>query len=280
MTFDIPLLLRNLRLFWKFRDYQPKKITAKTVLKWLAQFDSADRASALKLIASVNYLNEAQVKRMLIKQNDTLLRHLSESGIPPRNVIYVSIDAAGSSSAVILNLLRDSCHLERRGCRLLDSRDMLGISQASGEIENGAIVYVDDFSASGSQFARSRDYVAENLIGTFAEFFLVACICEEAMYKLAERRVEARAGCIHSKAERPLHDQGGSLEQAERERLRALCTEIDRRGGLGYAALATNVVLYRNSPNTTPVVLRGNKGQDRFVGVFPRTDDLEVPALR
>jgi hypothetical protein len=279
MTFDIPLLAKNLHLLWKFRDYQPKKITFRTVLTWLAQFDKGDRASALKLIASVNYLNEAEVKRTLIKQNDALLRHLKEAGIPPKNVIYVSIDTAGSSSAVILNLLRDGCHLERRGCRLLDSRDVLGITQASGEIENGAIVYVDDFSGSGGQFARSRDYVAENLIGTFAEFFLVACICEEAMYKLAERRVEARAGCIHSKAERPLHEQGDSLEQSEKERLRAICNEIDRRSGLGYSSLATHVVLYRNCPNTAPVLLRGNKGQDRFIGVFPRTDDLEVPAL-
>src|SRR5687768_2400458 len=113
MTFDLPLLAKNIRLFWKFRDYQPKKITFKTLLSWLSQFDKADRAAALKLIASVNYLNEAEVRRILSKQNDALLRHLNESGIPPKNVIYVSIDTAGSSSAVMLNLLRDASHLER-----------------------------------------------------------------------------------------------------------------------------------------------------------------------
>ena len=33
------------------------------------------------------------------------------------------------------------------------------------------------------------------------------------------------------------------------------------------------VVLYRNAPNTVPVLLRGNVGQD-VVGVLPRTTDL------
>jgi hypothetical protein len=276
---DVRDLAKHLSLWWKFRDYQPQKVTLGTLRTWLNQFDKNDRASVLKILASVDYLNEHEVRKILIAQNDALLRHLRDSNIPAKKIIYISIDDAGSSSSVILNLLRDACHLERRGCRLLDSRDVLGISRLSAEIENGAIIYVDDFSGSEGQFSKSRDFVAENLIGTFAEFFLVACICEEALYKLAERQVEARAGGVHSKAARPLHEQGGSLEQTEKERLRKLCMEIDKRGGLGYGSLATNVVLYRNCPNTVPVLLRGNKGQDTMVGILPRTDDLAVPVL-
>src|SRR5207247_4179106 len=131
---------------------------------------------------SVSYLSERDVKRILVEQNEALIRKLNADGIATKKIIYVSIDTAGSSSAVMLNLLRDACHLERRGCRLLDSRDVLGISQVSAQINGGAIVYVDDFSGSGGQFCRSRDFMSQHLVGAFAEFFLVACICEEAIY--------------------------------------------------------------------------------------------------
>lgn len=279
MLLALSALVKHARLAWRFRDYKPKRVSLTTLRDWINQFDKGDRLTILGVLEKVNYLTERDVRRTLVAQNNAILRQLDSAGIPTKNVVYISIDSAGSSSGVMLNILRDTCHLERRGCRLLDSHDVLGISKMSAEINNGAIVYVDDFSGSGDQFCKSRDFVFENLIGTFAEFFLVACICEEAIYKLAERKVEARSEYIHSKAERPLHEQGHALTRDQKDRLRQLCLEIDKRGGLGYAKMATNVVLYRNCPNTAPVLFRGTKGQDRLIGVFPRTDDLPIPAL-
>jgi hypothetical protein len=49
---------------------------------------------------------------------------------------------------------------------------------------------------------------------------------------------------------------------------------IHSRMGLGFSSMATMVVLYRNAPNTTPLVIRGNLDQRSFVGIFPRTTDL------
>lgn len=278
MLFDLIAQARFARLWWRFKGYTPRAVTFGTLRDWLKQYDKADRDNVLRVLESVDYLSERDVRKALVSQNEALLRKLRAADVPFKNIIFVSIDAAGSSSAVMLHLLRDACHLERRGCKLLDSRDVLGISKASTEINQGAIVYVDDFCATGTQICTSRDFVAEHLIGTFAEFFVVACICEEAIYKLAERKVEARAGYIHSRAERPLHELGSILDAAVKNRLRDLCMSADHKGGLGFEALATNIVLYRNSPNTTPALIRGTKGQ-KVLGVFPRTDDLPVPEL-
>ena len=38
------------------------------------------------------------------------------------------------------------------------------------------------------------------------------------------------------------------------------------------------VVLYRNAPNTVPVMLRGNVNQKPYFGIFPRTIDLPIPS--
>ena len=76
-------------------------------------------------------------------------------------------------------------------------------------------------------------------------------------------------------AERPLHDGCTVLRPDIKKRLRDLCAEISETShGLGYKRLATMVVIYTNAPNHTPLVLRGNPSQNKYIGVIPRTTDL------
>lgn len=174
----------------------------------------------------------------------------------------------------MLNILRDAARLERRGCKFLDSKDIPGLQQITNDLAEGAIVYVDDFAGTGLQFCRSRDYSAQYIVGSFAEFFLLPCVCEEAFYKLGERGVEAYTDRLHSKAERPLHENSTILDPQKKVRLTELCLEIDPKWGLGYQGLATMVVFHRNTPNTVPLVIRGSMGQNPKVGILPRTTDL------
>jgi hypothetical protein len=53
-----------------------------------------------------------------------------------------------------------------------------------------------------------------------------------------------------------------------------VCRRVDRRFSVGYHNLGSMIVYSRNCPNTTPIVLRGTKGQDPFVGILPRTNEL------
>src|SRR5439155_23764590 len=123
-----------------------------------------------------------------------------------------------SSSPVMLNLLRDAANLEKRGCKFVDGKDELGLMKAMTELGEGAIIYVDDFVGTGNQFCEARDFAAKNfVVNTFSEFLLVPAICEEAIYKLSERGIEAFAGHVHSKAERPLHANSGILRLEEKE---------------------------------------------------------------
>ena len=68
---------------------------------------------------------------------------------------------------------------------------MLTIDKKTNELEEGAIVYVDDFAGTGRQFCTTRDNVKENIVGSFVEFLLVPVICEEALYELGKRDIEA-----------------------------------------------------------------------------------------
>jgi hypothetical protein len=205
------------------------------------------------------------------------MKRLSDAGLPPRKLIYVQVHDAGSSSPVMLNLLRDAANLERLGCKFVDGRDTLRLTKTMNELGEGALIYVDDFVGTGNQFCEERDYAAKNfVVNTFSEFLIATSICEEAYYQIGQRGIEAFTGHVHYKAERPLHANSTLFKQEDKERLALMCKGVNSKFALGYKNLATMVVLYRNAPNTVPAVLRGSLNQVPFAGIFPRTTDLPV----
>jgi hypothetical protein len=256
------------------KDYRPASVSTSTVREWLRQFDNGQQRDIVRLFKHIRFLSEDQTRRSLIQQNDILISRLREVGIAYKNLIYVQIHDAGSSSPAILNMLKDHGRLEKLGCRFADSRDALGLNKLTNEVAEGALIYVDDFIGTATQFCEARDFAWRNVVGTFSEFLLAPCICEEALYKLGARSIEAVSCHVHTKAERPLHEHSTLLEPPEKKRLRELCLSISAKGGLGYQDLSTMVIFYRNSPNTTPSIFRGHNNQRPLKGLFPRTTDL------
>jgi hypothetical protein len=176
----------------------------------------------------------------------------------------------------MLNILRDTALLEKRGCKFIDARDVLRFRETTGRLEGGAIIYVDDFIGSASQFTRAREFLNDHILGNFSEFVLLPCICEEAFPILDEQGVEPVAHKIHKKSERPLHAEGDLLPPNMKARLEHLGRKLNSKNSLGFKGLATMVVIYRNSPNSTPLILRGSLRQKPYFGVLPRTTDLAV----
>lgn len=206
------------------------------------------------------------------------MTRLSKAGLKPDQLIYVQVHDAGSSSPVMLNLLRDAAGLEQRGCHFLDSRNTLDLVKVSNELGEGAVIYVDDFVGTGSQFCEARDFTASYIEGTFSEFLLAPCVCEEGAQLIVDRGVEVFAGHVHAKSDRPLHQSSGLLGKKAKDRLIEVCQEIDPYMGLGWLESAAMVVLYRNAPDNIPRIFRGSAAQSPYVGIFPRSTDLPLVA--
>jgi hypothetical protein len=243
-------------------------------MDWLRPHSRENRNALLRFLGSLKYLTEEDTKRTLLRLNTALLNRLQGSGIPPKDVIYVQVHDAGSSSPVMLNLLKDFAHLQRLGCKLIDSKDATGLNKLFGSIDTGAVVYVDDFAGTGNQFCGVRDVLSQLIPTTFIEFVIMPGMCEEAYRRISQRGIEAYTGFIHSRADRPLDQSSGILDPGTRTRLRELCGQVFPPVGLGYEGVASHVVFYRNAPNTIPAVLRGSRNQKPYPGLFPRTDDF------
>lgn len=205
-----------------------------------------------------------------------MLRRLRSDGLNAQNIIYVSLDLAGSSSGVMLNLLRDAENMEQRHAKFIHSSEGDRMTRFTNDLGNGAIVYVDDFAGSGRQFRKNRDQIAAFIAGNFSEFFIAACMCEEAVQNIEEAGVVVLPGLIHLKRERPLHQDSDILPANVKENLIKVCREINPKEGLGYKELATMTVLAHNAPNSTPLIFRGSLGQTPYRGIFPRWKDLSI----
>ena len=118
--------LRQLHGCWmathRFRDYKPQPVTVESARRWLWQFDEKDRPAVLSLLDRVIYLSEKETEKQLVEHNEELLARLRSSYIPPKRIIYMQIHEAGSSSPVMLNMLRDRARLEQKGFHFVDSK--------------------------------------------------------------------------------------------------------------------------------------------------------------
>jgi hypothetical protein len=271
---NLRYLHRFIRIYYRFAGYKPQPVTLTRIAIWVNQFEERDRKIILQLLDQVKFISEKDTEKILVDLNRLLLDRLEKANISLKKVIYIQIHDPGSSSGVILNMLRDGARLERKGCYFIDSKNVRELFEITSKLGEGAIIYVDDFAASGDQFSGVRQHLAEYIVGNFSEFFLLPGICEEAYYQLGKLGVEAVARIVHSKAERPLHPNSSLLDKATKERLIHLCNQIDKKGALGYKELATMVVFYRNTPTTAPVIIRGCVKQNPWVGILPRTTDL------
>jgi len=269
-------LFRAIFLIPRYREYKPQPVTIKSTFRWLKQFEKKDWGLLLSFLSRIVYFSSKRTETILLDLNKQVIERLEKDGLNYKDVIYVQIHDAGSSSPVMLNLLRDGALLERRGCNFVDGKDVRKLNTLTNKLGGGAIIYIDDFSGSGNQFCDTHDFIKDYIIGNFAEYFMLPCICEESFEKVSNRGISVMSYLIHMKADRPLHSDSKLLDNNSKRRLTDLCTTIDNKGGLGYRKIASMVVFSRNTPNTVPVILRGNIGQQPYCGILPRTTDLPL----
>ncbi len=267
---------------FKFRGYRPRRITPWVVYRWIDQYAKIHHRALRTLLKEIQYISEHKMMESLAAQNLSLLQELRMNGVSPDNVIYVSVHDTASSSSVLLGLLRDRCLLAQLGCHFVEGRNRIALHEITRKLGRGAIIYIDDFAGSGDQFCDERDVLSPIIVGNFSEHFLVHTICEEALTRIAKSTtysVEPAPCLIHARSARPLHSRGNMLPTIDKRAIRDLCRIVSSDLPLGHRSLAANIVFYRSAPDAIPRIFRGNEGQDKFVGIFPRLDDLPIPVV-
>ena len=235
--------LKVLRMIiWQFRGYAPQPVTPRAVYRWLKQFPTPVRRSLLLLLQYIVFISEIEAKASLVKLNQRIVDRLRGDGIGYDRIIYVAIDKAASSSHIMLGILRDAINLEKgKRAYLIDSGNIKELQETTARLGKGAIIYVDDFSGTGKQFRRSRDWAAQYFTGSFSEFFIASAMCEEAIERIQEVGVEPLAGLIHTRGCRPLHQDCAVLDPGTKQTVIQICQQIHPRSGLGFVSIAARM---------------------------------------
>lgn len=287
MRENMPLLLaRHWYQLGKFclkvRDYRPRRVTPWRIIKWLSQYPSRHREDIISLLLRVRYVSLKETRETILRLHTSLMNELDDLAVPRRSTLYVTFSDTASSSHDMLSLLRNDAVLERTGIHIVDARDVNGFRDIISRIEEGVIIYIDDFVGSARQFTAERQFIMSHVpevgvVGKFAEYLLCLCVCEEGASAVSDEGVEIRCGIRHTTSERPLHSACSDIANAKKESLLRECGSISSsRHFLGVEDMATMVVIYRNAPTNMSLLFRGDIRQKPLMGIFPRTTDLPV----
>lgn len=262
----------------RFRGYIPKPITKDVIWQWLNHFEPQHQDLAFKLLKKIKYFSQNEMERSFIAHNTRLLGQLNALGIPDKNIIYVSLDDAGSSSDKMIIMLKERVRLEKRIKKFIHAHDIHELAATISKLENGAIIYVDDFAGTGKQFLKSRNFIAKNvpLLNLFSEYLLVHCMCDEAYKNISPLGIDIRWANYHSYIDRPLHPNSTLITEKDKEIMMKYCRAVSPSSPLGYGDMAAMVTYYRNSPNNMPSIFRGKENQQEWMGILPRLTDVPV----
>jgi len=112
-------IIRSIRASLRYKDYKPQPLTWLAARRWVMQFEKKDRRLAERLLSKVISLSESRTRDILVEQNAALMKRLFDAGLTAKQLIYVQVHDAGSSSPVMLNLIRDAAGLEKMGLPIL-----------------------------------------------------------------------------------------------------------------------------------------------------------------
>ena len=265
------------RAYLRLREYEPNKgrLSPWRISNWVNQFPDDCRDSVALLAANLEYFSKKRIISDLETLHERIATSLEADRIPASNIVYIAIDDPSSSSSLMCKFLRDQVGLS--DANFLPFTSGTQISDQTRELRTGALVYVDDFSGSGKQFVSARKLVREYISGIFSEFFLIPCICEEALEVVKAQQVQPIFQRQHTRSERPLLADCGLLDDVARTKIVEHSNETWKKGALGFRKLATNIVFYHATPNTNPKMFRGDVGQSPRFGIVPRWEDLGHP---
>lgn len=259
----------------RFGDYAPVRVSRRRLRCYLRQFKCAHRPLVLDLLDSVIYFSESDVRAAVTEYLTRLMGLLGLHHGERRVAVYVvKASEEGDSSEEMLSFFEDVAN-ERNLSLTIFRGSVLDLRKLVARNAYSIVVFVDDYIGTGKQFASSYAAWKSALTGTtITKILFTVVACEEAVSKFSELGVTLEYKYLHRSSERfqawcKLRDPDGVLQ--------SYALEIHSKIPYGFANSGSLVVVFRNSNNNMPFLLRGTKGQRVWMGLFPRKDQILPP---
>lgn len=275
----VRLFFECIALARKFREYRPRRITAWSIYSYLRQYDPSHRLHALTLLKGIMFITRENLLNLMVQEIKKIVERADSDGIPAYSVVIVPASLAGQSSREIHGELSKDPRIKDFNVSLFDGNPMQ-LAQLIKKMSDPIVVFVDDFAGTGQQFIEAHKGWSSAIQPYSPVTYFVACVmCTPAITKVTVAGVIPSPGVEHKQEdmfERYSHQYCGFDGHCI---LMSYATEIHSRWPLGFNNMGAMTVIYRNSANNMPFLLRGTQGQRVWRGLFPRIDQL-LPTLR
>jgi hypothetical protein len=231
----------------RFGDHED--MSAGRVLAWLSQFDEDDLPLAIEIIEAVRYFNAVNIRTMTRE-----LFELASAELVARDLAHAAFVAVGgpaSGSATVARVLREQ--LRGTPHRLVT---MLELAQApAGQFD--AVVFVDDFSGTGSTLVRWWDTVEPIVRPINAEVFIGLLVLNEPARPLIEVFGQVIAVEELGPAQNTLSAVNETFTNDQKQRIRHYCaaTGVSQALRSGYGNCALLLAFKHVCPNNSLPIL-------------------------
>lgn len=238
---------------------------------WLGQFESKDLDVAARLVDSIDFVTNEQIRsafKGILESLPGWHRTQSRRSAKWRFVPYTS--SSGESGDSMMHVFRQANNLAATSFNDLFIYRSDLLRERLGE--DDTVVLVDDMIGSGSQVCSSwNEGFSELLAGVGQVYLVVVVACDHAVQRISDETDLNLISHIQLKnADNFFHTKCKHFQKEEKETILQYCENIDNRNPKGYSDCGLVLVFGHTIPNNSLPILQ--KSTDNWEPLFRRYD--------
>jgi len=253
--------------FTSFRHQIPEG----RIRDWLDQFESEDIDVAARLVDSIDFVTNEQIRsafKSILESLPGWHRTQSQRTAKWRFVPYTS--SSGESGDIMMHAFRQANNLASTSFNELFIYRSDLLRERLGE--DDTVVLVDDMIGSGSQVCSSWDNVFAELLAEVGQVYLVVVVaCDHAVQRISDETDLNLISHIQlGEADNFFHTKCKHFQKEEKEMILQYCKKVDDQNPEGYGDCGLVLVFGHTIPNNSLPILQ--KTTDDWEPLFRRYD--------
>lgn len=250
----------------RFRFYR-RPPSAEEIRVWISRFEPDHVDLAFKILDNVRIVSEEEIQSGYRSSLGNMEGWSRERGQRQGRWFFVGFGTAGESGPAMVRTFREANNMTQQSWRefFIDFRELP--QQRLTAYDH--VVFIDDFSGSGSQIVKGWPLVEELVASEAKLFLMLTAITQDALNDVVEStEIEVIANTVLPREDNVISEENTHYTEAEKAKLREYGEIAWARHPCGYKDCGLLFVLSHKTPNNSLPIIHAN--HNGWVGIFPR----------
>ena len=261
------------KLSQQFADYEPLHgFDAAHLQAWLRQFQAQHRSAAIKLATALAYYSINHITTLMPPLKKVIDAQILAEKVEASSVFYVPLGRVDESGTDVVRRFRNTNQLHSRKSQFVT---IIELPEVLFKARTPVVFFMDDFVGTGEQVSNAWGETLCQVIPDYIPMYLAVVAAFEDGIRRIEAETPLRVLCVHTLGRnyQLMESAFRGLSNQEKSAIKAYCDRADNQP-LGFGDRGLLVSFAFGTPNNTISVIRGSKGQDPWLGLLPRWEDL------